>query len=239
MFWSTPRRIIFLSSRTFFLGWWISPFYCLISFCILFRRFNLFFWDTSISFLFFMQLQYFQHNGLPTIQKAAGQKRPATRKKAREPHMTRNPPASASSSNCSRLLIAVQAGNSRSHCRRLEPVIWLKPAKKALKRSKRTSPDCAADKVPAAGLTSPAGKLLSFGISQALPPATLVGCVPPSSAQPIALIQVNHRMYKTPLVKKDLAGATEEGTAHHETQLGQKALRKETPDCPESPAPPH
>ena len=44
------------------------------------------------------------------------------RKRARRPYSSRNPPDAANSSNCSRLSWTVQAGNSRSHWRRLKLV---------------------------------------------------------------------------------------------------------------------
>ena len=40
-------------------------------------------------------------------------------------------------------------------------------------------------------------------------------------------------------MREDPPGGTDEGRAHQETQTGTKALGKETPDSPESPAPPH
>ena len=76
-----------------------------------------------------------------TYKRAAGRERPATRKKGPRPYMTRNPPASAGASSWSRLSWAVQAGNSRSHCRRLKLVNWLYPAKYAFICSISTSPD--------------------------------------------------------------------------------------------------
>ena len=76
-----------------------------------------------------------------TYKRAAGRERPATRKKGPRPYMTKNPPASASASSWSRLSWAVQAGNSRSHCRRLKLVNWLNPAKYAFICSISTSPD--------------------------------------------------------------------------------------------------
>ena len=57
-----------------------------------------------------------------TYKRAAGREQPTTRKKGPRPYITKNPPTSASVSSWSRLSWAVQAGNSRSHCRRLNPV---------------------------------------------------------------------------------------------------------------------
>ena len=57
-----------------------------------------------------------------TYKRAAGREQPTTRKKGMRPYITKNPPASASASSWSRLSWAVQAGNSRSHCRRLKLV---------------------------------------------------------------------------------------------------------------------
>ena len=71
--------------------------------------------------LLFMQLQNFSlQRRAPTIQKSAGRERPATGKKAQGPYTSKNTSETASSSNCSRLSVTIQAGNSRSHCR------WLK-----------------------------------------------------------------------------------------------------------------
>ena len=44
------------------------------------------------------------------------------RRRAQRPYNSRRPPDAASSSNCSRLSCTVQAGNIRSHCRRLKLV---------------------------------------------------------------------------------------------------------------------
>ena len=77
-------------------------------------------------FLFFMQLQTFYHNWrVQNIQKG---RRPRTNDDPGEgskTYITQKPPASASSSNCSRLSWTVQAGNSRSHYGQLKLVNWL------------------------------------------------------------------------------------------------------------------
>ena len=51
------------------------------------------------------------------------------RRRARRPYSSGNPPDAASSSNCSRLSVIVEAGNSRSQCRRLKLVNSLQPAR--------------------------------------------------------------------------------------------------------------
>ena len=61
-------------------------------------------------------------------------------KEGPRPQIKQKLPASASSSNCSRLSWAVQAGNSRSQCRRLKLVSWLYPAEYARSCSIKTSP---------------------------------------------------------------------------------------------------
>ena len=82
-----------------------------------------FFINTFTSFLTYMQLQDFHHNnGHKTYKRFASREWPTTQRRARRPYNTQKPPASASTSKCSRFSWAVQAGNSRSHCRRLKLV---------------------------------------------------------------------------------------------------------------------
>ena len=96
--------------------------------------------DSSISTFYSVDLTHFSYQllylsyflcnskifttttGYKIYKRATGRKHPRPRRRAQKPYNSRRRPDAASSSNCSRLSWTVQAGNSRSHCRRLKLV---------------------------------------------------------------------------------------------------------------------